>query len=235
MIEKIGIKEPFFIFNPKSYLYGEGIVEMARVAEEMAVAYPEVSIFITCPFADIAKVAAVTEKAIVCAQHIDGIKPGRGMGHVLPEAVYASGARASFLNHAERSLTLDELVWSVNRANELGILTIVCANSLPEARAIATLEPDIVLCEPTELIGTGKTSDVSYITDTNRIIREISPKTLVMQAAGISSPQDVYDVIQLGASGTGCTSGITEAENPKQMLRDMVAAAAKASRNGGVK
>lgn len=229
-MSKVTVKAPFFMFNPKSYLYGEELVEMAKVAEEMAVQYPEASVFITCPFADISRVAAVTDKAIVSAQHIDGIKPGRGMGHVLPEAVKAAGAQATFLNHAERPLTFSELVKAVERANELDIVTVVCADSLKEARAIATLEPDIILCEPTELIGTGNTSDASYVTSTNEAIKAVSPNTLVMQAAGISSAQDVYNVIELGADGTGCTSGITGAPDPKQMLRDMVEAAVKASK-----
>lgn len=229
-MSKVTVKAPFFMFNPKSYLFGDDIVEMAKVAEEMAVQYPEASVFVTCPFADISRVAAVTDKAIVSAQHIDGIKPGRGMGHVLPEAVKAAGAQATFLNHAERPLTFSELVKAVERANELDIVTVVCADSLKEARAIATLEPDIILCEPTELIGTGNTSDASYVTGTNEAIKAVSPNTLVMQAAGISSAQDVYNVIELGADGTGCTSGITGAPDPKQMLRDMVEAAVKASK-----
>lgn len=229
-MSKVTVKAPFFMFNPKSYLFGDDIVEMAKVAEEMAVQYPEASVFVTCPFADISRIAAVTDKAIVSAQHIDGIKPGRGMGHVLPEAVKAAGAQASFINHAERPLTFSELVKAVERANELDIVTVVCADSLKEARAIATLEPDIILCEPTELIGTGNTSDASYVTSTNEAIKAVSPNTLVMQAAGISSAQDVYNVIELGADGTGCTSGITGAPDPKQMLRDMVEAAVKASK-----
>lgn len=229
-MSKVTVKAPFFMFNPKSYLFGDDIVEMAKVAEEMAVQYPEASVFVTCPFADISRVAAVTDKAIVSAQHIDGIKPGRGMGHVLPEAVKAAGAQASFINHAERPLTFSELVKAVERANELDIVTVVCADSLKEAHAIATLEPDIILCEPTELIGTGNTSDASYVTSTNEAIKAVSPNTLVMQAAGISSAQDVYNVIELGADGTGCTSGITGAPDPKQMLRDMVEAAVKASK-----
>lgn len=229
-MSKVTVKAPFFMFNPKSYLFGDDIVEMAKVAEEMAVQYPETSVFVTCPFADISRVAAVTDKAIVSAQHIDGIKPGRGMGHVLPEAVKAAGAQASFINHAERPLTFSELVKAVERANELDIVTVVCADSLKEARAIATLEPDIILCEPTELIGTGNTSDASYVTSTNEAIKAVSPNTLVMQAAGISSAQDVYNVIELGADGTGCTSGITGAPDPKQMLRYMVEAAVKASK-----
>ncbi|MGT2923737.1 triose-phosphate isomerase [Streptococcus caviae] len=229
-MSKVTVKAPFFMFNPKSYLFGADIVEMAKVAEEMAVQYPEASVFVTCPFADISRVAAVTDKAIVSAQHMDGIKLGRGMGYVLPEAVKAAGAQATFLNHAERPLTFSELVKAVERANELDIVTVVCADSLKEARAIATLEPDIILCEPTELIGTGNTSDASYVTSTNEAIKAVSPNTLVMQAAGISSAQDVYNVIELGADGTGCTSGITGAPDPKQMLRDMVEAAVKASK-----
>ncbi|MDY4760824.1 triose-phosphate isomerase [Streptococcus thoraltensis] len=229
-MSKVEVKTPFFIFNPKSYLYGDDIVEMAEVAEEMAQAHPEASVFITCPFADISRVVAVTDKAFVSAQHLDGIVPGRGMGHILPESLKAAGVQASFINHAEHPLTFSELVKAVERANELDIVTVVCADSLKEARAIASLEPDIILCEPTELIGTGNTSDEAYITSTNEAIKAVSPNTLVMQAAGISSADDVYNVIKLGADGTGCTSGITEASNSKQMLRDMVEAAVKASR-----
>lgn len=229
-MSKVEVKTPFFIFNPKSYLYGDDIVEMAEVAEEMAQAHPEASVFITCPFADISRVVAVTDKAFVSAQHLDGIVPGRGMGHILPESLKSAGVQASFINHAEHPLTFSELVKAVERANELDIVTVVCADSLKEARAIASLEPDIILCEPTELIGTGNTSDEAYITSTNEAIKAVSPNTLVMQAAGISSADDVYNVIKLGADGTGCTSGITEASNSKQMLRDMVEAAVKASR-----
>ncbi|MGT2749818.1 triose-phosphate isomerase [Streptococcus orisasini] len=229
-MSKIKIKTPFFMFNPKSYLYGNDIVEMAIVAEEMAEKFPDLSVFVTCPFANISHVATVTDKVIVSAQHIDSLKPGRGMGHVLPEAVKFAGADATFINHAERPVTFDEIVKAVERADELDIITIVCANSLKEARAIATLKPDIILCEPTELIGTGNTSDEAYVTSTNEAIKAISPDTLVMQAAGISNADDVFKVIKLGADGTGCTSGITEALDPKQMLRDMIEAAEKASK-----
>lgn len=227
-MEKEKLRIPFFIFNPKSYLYGEQLVEMAKIAEKLANEYDDMSIIITGPFADLFKLSEVTKKVIVSAQHMDGIGPGRGMGHVLPESIKNAGAEATFLNHAERPLSFDELVKSVNRANELGLITIVCANSLQEARAIATLQPDIILCEPTELIGTGKTSDSEYILNTNRAIKKISPNTLIMQAAGISTADDVYNILQLGADGTGCTSGITNAENPKKMLKDMIEAAYKA-------
>ena len=103
------INKPFFVFNPKSYLYGEELIHLAKVADKAAQEYPEVLVFVTAPYADLQKVKDATSHVIVTAQHIDGIYPGRGIGHVLPESVYAAGARATFLNHAEKPLLVNEL------------------------------------------------------------------------------------------------------------------------------
>lgn len=223
------VKTPFFMFNPKSYLYGQKLLDMAEAADKAAAEHPEMTVFVTCPFTDLSRVAENTEHIIVTAQHLDGIRPGRGMGQVLPDALCEAGAQAVFLNHAERPLFFSQIIKSTERAEELGMLIVVCADSIKEARAVATLEPDIILCEPTELIGTGNTSDISYVTGTNAAIKAVSPRTLIMQAAGISTADDVYSVIKQGADGTGCTSGITEAENPEQMLNSMIEAAFRAS------
>lgn len=223
------IKTPFFIFNPKSYLYGNELLKLAVTADELAKKY-DISVFVTGPFADLKGLSEATDKVIVTAQHIDGIVPGRGMGHVLPESIINAGAKATFLNHAERPMTLSELTQAIKRAKELGMISIVCADSILEAQAIAQMNPEIILCEPTELIGTGETSDESYIRETNEAIKAINDEILVMQAAGISTAGDVYRTIVLGADGTGCTSGIVKAENPEQMLINMVEAAVKAKK-----
>lgn len=219
------LQNPFFIFNPKSYLYGDELLELAKVADKEAKKFPEISVFVTAPYADIATIASQTENIIVTAQHIDGIQPGRGMGAVLPASIKNMGATATFLNHAEKPMTLNQLTQAISKAKENDIMTIVCADSVAEARAIAVLNPTIILCEPTELIGTGQTSDEKYIRSTNKAIKEINTEVLLMQAAGISTPEDVYRTIQLGADGTGCTSGIVKANDPKQMLIDMIQAA----------
>lgn len=227
-VNDTNIKKPFFIFNPKSYLYGEKLLDLAKLADDMAEKYKdEMSVFVTAPFSDLSRIASETQHIIVTAQHMDGIIAGRGMGHVLPESLYHSGVRACFLNHAEYPLSLSKLVNAVKRAKQMNIITVVCADSIEEAEIIAKLNPTIILCEPTQLIGTGKISDVSYIEMTNRAIRRVNESILVMQAAGISSVQDVYRVIELGADGTGCTSGIIKAENPKKMLVDMIEACIK--------
>ena len=62
-----------------------------------------------------------------------------------------------FLNHAEHPLTTSQVVASINQAEKMGLITILCADSIKEARMLAMLNPTIMLCEPTELIGTGQT------------------------------------------------------------------------------
>lgn len=222
------VKPPFFVMNPKSYLYGEDLQKLALKAEELAERFPEITLFFTAPYAELAWVAENTGHLIVTAQHMDGIKPGRGMGMVLPESLIAAGAKAVFLNHAERSMTLAALTAAMKRAKELELITVVCADSVEEAKAIAVLGPDILLCEPTEQIGTGVTSDDAYLQETERAIREMNPDVLIMQAAGISTGDDVYRVIVSGADGTGGTSGILKAPDPRQRLEEMILAMEKA-------
>lgn len=210
------------------------MLELALVADELAEKYP-MTIFVTVPYTEVANVKENTRNIIVTSQHLDGINPGRGMGFAFAKSLKSAGVSATFLNHAEHPLTLSELTKSVEKAKELDITTIVCADSLLEARAIAMLKPDIILCEPTELIGTGQTSDDDYILKTNDAVKSINPEILVMQAAGISDADDVYRTISLGADGTGCTSGIVKAQDPKQMLKDMVDFAYKANKENEVK
>lgn len=224
-MKKIGT--PFFIVNPKSYLYGEESLQLALVADKLAEEYG-VEIFFTAPFADLANIKAHTKNLKVTAQHMDPLVPGRGMGHVLPESLKAAGAEAVFLNHAEHSMTLTDLVKTMERAKELDIITVVCADNLDEAAAISKLGPDILLCEPTDLIGTGQTSSFDYIIETTNKIKEIDPNILVMQASGISTGEDVYQTIKHGADGTGATSGILNASDRKKRLEEMIQAIVKA-------
>lgn len=227
-----GIRVPFFVVNPKSYLYGEESLRLALAADKFAEDY-DVDIFFTAPFTDLYYIKSRTKNIKITAQHMDPLLPGRGMGYVLPESIKSSSAEAVFLNHAEHSLKLSDLVKTIKRAKDLELITIVCADSVEEATAIAMLEPDILLCEPTDLIGTGKTSGYEYIRETTRKIKDINSNILVMQAAGISSGEDVYQTIINGADGTGATSGIINAPDRVKMLEEMIQAIVKAKNELG--
>ena len=222
-MEKRKVRAPFFVVNPKAYLYGEEALKLARFADRLAEQY-DFDIFFTGQLVDLPKLKAETKHLIITAQHMDGLTPGKGMGHVLPEALKAAGVEATFLNHAEHAMPLAQLAKAMARADELGILTIVCADTVQEAKAIAMLHPDIMVCEPTSLIGTGKVSGNDYMESTNQGVKSVAPDTLVLQAAGISSGEDVYNAICSGAEGTGATSGIVAKPDPCGALQEMIEA-----------
>ncbi len=218
---------PFLVVNPKSYLYGEKSLALAKAADEAAKKYG-LTVFFTCPFADIRLIRENTEEIVVTAQHMESLRPGRGMGHILPESLKEAGAEAVFLNHAENSMTVAELCKTMQRARELGIKTIVCADSVAEGLAIAELGPDILLCEPTDLIGTGQTADDSYVLEACGQIRKVNPEIAVMIASGVTTAEDCYRVVKLGADGTGATSGILKAPDPALRVHEMAEAIARA-------
>ena len=82
--------------------------------------------------------------------------------------------------------------------------------------------------EPSELIGTGVTSDEQLISASTRAVKEINPEIQVLQGAGISNADDVYRTIFAGADATGSSSAICKAADPAKMLREMLAAARQA-------
>lgn len=211
---------PFLVVNPKSYLYGASSLALAKTADAAA-KRTGLTIYFTCPFSDIRLIRENTDAIVVTAQAMDSLRPGRGMGHLLPEALYDAGARAAFLNHAEHPMTIAELSKTITRAHEIGITTIACADSLAEGRAIAAFAPDILLCEPTDLIGTGRTADDSYTTSIVAEIRAINPAIGIMIASGITTADDVYRVVHLGADGSGATSGILNAPDPAVRIAEM--------------
>lgn len=220
------IRAPFLIVNPKAYIYGEETLELAKVCDELAKQY-DTDIIFTAQHVDIQKVADNTENIIVTAQHMDGIVAGRGMGHILPEGIKAAGAQAVVLNHAEHQLTVGQLAKAMKRAKELDLLTIVCSDTPEETKAIATLAPDVMICEPTSLIGTGNTSDDDYIKATNEAVKSVDKNILVIQAAGVSTGDDVYRVVMGGADGSGGTSGILNAPSRKGKIVEMLDALEK--------
>lgn len=223
-------RSPFLIVNPKSYLYGEKSLALAKEVDKVAKDVPDLQMYFTCPFADIRMINENTEYLTVVAQSMDPLVPGRGMGHVLPDSLKEAGAEGVFLNHAENQKTVVDLYNCIKRAKELDMFTVVCADSKDEARAVTCLGADIVLAEPTDLIGTGQVADDQYTIDIVKALHEINPDVLVMIASGITTPEDCYNVIKLGANGTGGTSGILNAPSPAQRVRDMAEAMVKAAK-----
>lgn len=223
----MNIKPPFFEIGPKSYLYGDDILELALAADKASKKYG-VDIIFTTPVVDIRRVAQETERLHVFAPHMDPIYPGRGLADILPESLVAAGAEGVMLNHTEKPLSYEVLSETIRRAKEVGLTTIVCADSAREAADIARLRPDIIVAEPSELIGTGVSVGEEYVAAAMDAVHNVDPDILVLTAAGIAGGQDVFDVIAAGADATGSSSGVAKAEDRAAMVDEMISAVRRA-------
>ena len=217
------LEPPFFEIGPKNYMFGDQILDLARIADEAAAKY-DVRVIFTTPYANIERVASSVKNLKVFAPHMDDIPVGRGLACVLPESIKAAGAVGVMLNHCERPVPPSTLVRTLKRARELDLMTIVCADSMDETRAIAQMHPDLMITEPTELIGTGHAADMSYVSTSVEAIKAIDPNIGILVGGGISSGTDVYNTIMAGADATGSSSGIVKAADPGAMVHEMLAA-----------
>jgi len=225
MRSDLKITPPFFEIGPKAYAWGGDIVRLARRADEWSAVYG-VQVIVTPQYVDIPAVAQSVERLLVFAQHMDALAPGRGVGSVLPEALAAAGAVGVLLNHVERRLSRAELERTVARADEVGLATMVCADDVADAVAIAALAPHVIIVEAPELIAGGvrDAGSAAAVAAANDAIRQVDPAVRVLHGAGINGPRDVYDVTAAGAQGAGSSSAIFTADDPAAMLEAMIAA-----------
>ena len=221
------IKAPFFEIGPKSYLYGDEILQLALAADAASEKYG-VDIIFTCPVVDIRRVKEATKHIHVFAPHMDPIPVGRGLADILPESLVAAGAEGVMLNHVEKPVTFEVLEATIKRAEEVGLTTIVCADSMADATKIAGLHPDIIVAEPSELIGTGVSVGPEYVEAAMQSVKKVNENILVLTAAGIAGGQDVYNTIIAGADATGSSSGVAKAADRAAMVDEMIAAVRKA-------
>jgi triosephosphate isomerase len=216
------IRPPFFEVGVKNYLYGDTVLRLAEAADAAAERY-DIDVLFVAPYTEIHRVAERAKRLIVLAPYMDALRPGRGMADVLPEAVVAAGAKGVVVNHCEKPMTLPQIRRTIERANELDMISFACADTVAEAVAVAQLHPDILNPEPTELIGTGRGSDMGYVMEVTQAVKAVFPDILVEQAAGVASGRQVYELILAGADGAGAASGICLAPDPQAMAEEMIA------------
>jgi triosephosphate isomerase len=220
------VRAPVFEIGLKGYLYGADAVRLAQAADRLSREL-DVSVIFDPQAVDIPAVARATERLLVFAQHMDPVAVGRGVGSVLPEALREAGAVGTLLNHSERRMTLGDINRAIVRAREVGLATLVCADSPEEAAAVAQLGPDIVLAEPPELIATSRSAATEmrgFVERSVELVGRIDPGIIVMCGAGVQTPDDVEKMIGLGVGGTGSSSGVLKAADPVALMRAMLTA-----------
>ena len=219
------IKFPLVAVNFKTYREstGEYALHLARMAEEVSVK-TGVCIGVAPQLVDISKVVATVNNTPVFAQHLDPYDPGPYTGHVSIESVKQAGATGSLVNHSEHMLKISEIDLIVRKMRNLGLNSLVCANTAQVSAAVAALEPNIIAIEPPELIGSGipvSKAKPEIVTDTVSLIQKVKPNIPVLCGAGISKGEDASAAIRLGTKGVLVSSGVVKAQDPKQVLLDL--------------
>lgn len=141
-----------------------------------------------------------------------------------PEALAAVGADGVMLNHVERPLDEDALSNAIRRAHEAGLLALVGAEDVEQATRYAALEPDLILLEPRDLIGTANGLDRPSITVSNAAVANVNPNVLVLHGGGIADEHAARMIMEQGAAGTGCTTAIVAATDRNEAVQRMVQA-----------
>jgi len=219
------VQPPIFVINCKAYLEmtGRRALATAKIADQVS-EETGVSFLMIVQLTDIAPVSQEVRNVAVFAPHLDPVRPGPHTGHVLAEALSEAGADGALINHAERKLTLSDIRVAIDRAREVGLASMVCANTPLEAKAIAVFKPDFMVVEPPELIGTGKavsTTIKDFIPEAVKAVKSVDPHIIVFTGAGITYPKDAEEAIRMGAEGTGGSKFMTNIADKKRILLDM--------------
>ncbi|MCU1530279.1 MAG: tpiA 1, partial [Frondihabitans sp.] len=215
---------PFFEIGPKNFLRRVQLEALVRAAGLAAVDFG-VTVVVTVPTALVAPIADLRAGVLVFAQGVAADLPGPSVGVVTVESLVDAGADGVMLNHDSNPLDDETLTRTVARSHGGGLATIVCASSAADSLRFAALGPSAVLFEPPALIGTASDGPRDWIQSANREVRQQYPDVLMMHAGGVGTPAIARSIMAAGADGTGSTSGVLTAPDPRAAARLFIAAA----------
>ncbi|MEM3832861.1 MAG: triose-phosphate isomerase [Thermoprotei archaeon] len=221
---------PLILINFKSYkeALGNRAIELANYARKVQKEF-DVTVGVAPQHVDLRDISRTG--VFTFAQHVDPIEPGSYTGHITLESLRDAGVTGVIINHSEHRMLLSDINFIIKKARQLGLMTVVCADTVETSMAVSALKPDIVAIEPPELIGTGRAvSKVNPDIVRNTVIgiRSITKDVHILCGAGITNGDDVYAAIRLGTEGVLLASGVVKAEDPYKVLTEMAIAAKKA-------
>jgi triosephosphate isomerase len=219
------LKPPLLIINCKNYraAWGEGGLRLASVAEDVGRRF-NVTVAVA-PAAPFLKYISGGTRLPILSQHVDTVGEGAATGFLAPSSLKEAGCVGSLLNHSEHKLSARQVATAISLLRQEGLVAVVCAEDVSEARRLARLRPDFLAIEPPELIGTGVSVSKArpeVITATINEVKAFSPQTRVLCGAGVSDGADVEAALKLGSDGVLVSSGIVLAKDWRRAIEDMV-------------
>ncbi len=213
------MEKPMLLINTKAYREGIGqrVVSLARACRKLSSRSRAEIVLAVQPY----DIPLVSKIVTTFAQHIDAVEPGARTGHILPEGVKSAGVRGTLISHSECRLGIKGISQRVERARELGLVSVVCAPTPLMVRKIANLRPDYIAIEPPELIGKGisvSQAKPSVITKSVKLAGGVK----VLTGAGISTGDDVSKAMELGTHGVLVASGIVKSAKPEKAVSEIL-------------
>lgn len=199
---------------------GENAVKLAKamigVSKERGIE------IVACPQAvDLKKVTKVLPQR-TWVQHVDPIQRGRATGWLPCEIAKECGATGTLLNHSEHKLAAGVLSETLSRCKEVGLKTLVFADSVKEAKLVAQLKPDWIGYEPPELVGSTETSVSRSKPDVIKKVVDAVSGIPILVGAGVKDAEDVRKSLELGAIGVAVASGVVKAEDVRKELLELM-------------
>ena len=219
------LKTPTVVINFKAYAEVEGLkaTELARICEAVAES-SGVSIGVCPPVAELGAVARSVSIPVL-SQNVDPYKPGSATGWMTPSMVKACGCAGTLINHSEHRSDDQRIGECVRMCDDLGLITMVCAESVEKARSVAVFAPRFIAVEPPELIGgdiSVTTANPKIVQDTVETVKAVNRNVSVLCGAGVKTGQDVATATSLGADGVLLASGVVKSKDPKATLEDLI-------------
>lgn len=212
------------IVNFKNYpeVLGEGAISLAlavkKVAEEAGIEG------IVAPPVSLVSLVASRTGARVYSQSVGSESGDRTTGRVLPEAVRASGASGTILNHSESRRRRSELEVLVPRLLGMKMGVCLCAQTSGEAASLARLAPTYLAIEPPELIGSGvavSKARPELVQRTVSAVRKTGFRGKLLCGAGIVTGDDVAKAVELGADGVLVASSVVKAKDWEAKVQEL--------------
>ena len=212
------------IVNFKNYseVLGEGAVALARAAEKRGKG-AGVEIIVSPPTPFLGLVASKV-RVQVYSQSVGLTIGEKSTGEVTPEAVKASGASGTLLNHSERRVPPESIEATIGRVKKSGLSLCLCAATAQEVGSLAKYAPRYLAVEPPELIGSGVSvsrAKPEVVKDSVKAARRSGFKGKILCGAGIVSGEDVRMATELGADGVLVSSSVVRAKDWNSKLEEL--------------
>ena len=215
--------EPLIVVNFKTYATAMGI-QAENLASMMASVTTSARMVGVVSAFDLATINQSSPNLEIWSQHLDPVGMGSFTGWLQPDNAIERGAKGTIINHAEHKVPLSHVEELMKQLPE-GFQICACAADVEEAKALASLSPTFIAVEPPELIGgdiSVTTADPDIIKSTVDAVKSVNENIRVLCGAGVKNGSDVKMALSLGAEGVLLASGVTKAEDPFEILNDLV-------------